>query len=271
MEHIYQLAKDRLVNWLGRNSTRLSTGAIILVWLLVFLHHIVPPVFQWLKLPERHPPAPDIVEALIVSLLIFVFDSQVRLTRSLGSSQLVVHDCYASGYDRLMALMQQHGAKAIDLIQFTGHDVMPVLEAAVAKGAQVRLLLYKAEFTRNLDPELGTGFHENRFQTTVGVFRLWKREKPDRNFEIRAYSSPASISSVLVDGRLVYASWYVQFPEGDAATLAVRGTTALTATADEPGANLLIEMVREQFERLWLKAERVFPESGETAKLSGRA
>ena len=114
--------------------------------------------------------------------------------------------------------------------------------------ARVRLLLAKESMADAYDTD-GNPRHSARIQSLTDHVRLKELEKTGFKVDIRNYDTPASVSAVIVDDKIISLSWYRVFPDGEIPR--IRGHTSPTVTLDGAAAKTFLNFGREQFNALW--------------------
>ena len=110
-------------------------------------------------------------------------DLILQIEQDLDESPFQVHKNEVEAYKFLSKLLREHGARQVDLIQFSGQTVIPFLQNLSDTGhmVSVRLLLMHPEEARKFDSDRRLA----RIDATLGKLRVLT--EADNNFTAEAF------------------------------------------------------------------------------------
>lgn len=244
----------RLKRFLVRNVQKFTRLGILALLSTVLLHLLFPPSIEWLGEFLGFEP-PSLTAVLAWTLLILVFERVIVIEAKLGSTPVQIHSTREEAYKALLRTLEERGVRRADLLQFSGMTALPILQELTQKWpkARVRLLLVHPDQAAQFDTDL-TPDHRHRISTAVGQIKVWQKDpkRPRFKVQLRHYRTPASISAVVINDRIVSISWYhcYQDPQ-DPTVTRIRGHQAPTITATGAAAEPLLAFAKSQFDALW--------------------
>jgi transcriptional regulator with XRE-family HTH domain len=161
-------------------------------------------------------------------------------------------------YHHLADLVRARGAEKVDLLQFSGDSVRPLIEAVVerSRAARIRLLLYSPVMARHYDSDNKID-HRGRIATTIGEVRLLETENNlDRPVEIYYYRTPASVSCAIIDDEIICLSWYRAYRERNSKAVRLRGHDSAAIVVLGAHDTILQQFARTHFDRILATATR---------------
>jgi transcriptional regulator with XRE-family HTH domain len=161
-------------------------------------------------------------------------------------------------YHHMADLVRTRGAENVDLLQFSGDSVRPLLEAVAetSRAAKIRLLLYAPVLARQYDADQAID-HRGRIVTTIGEVRLLETEnKLEHPVEIYHYRTPASVSTAIIDDEIICLSWYRAFREPNSKAVRLRGHDSAALVVLDARESILQQFARTHFDRLLATASR---------------
>ena len=110
-------------------------------------------------------------------------------------------------YQFLCDWIERYGAKKAVLIQYSCNTSMSVVRALMRKEAQVTVYIQHEETAK----QIGSEFQAKRIKDKVGGLRgdLGKRLSQLGTLKLYKYRSPASVSAVKIDDRVLCMGWYL--------------------------------------------------------------
>lgn len=110
-------------------------------------------------------------------------------------------------YQFLCDWIDKYGAKKAVLIQYSCNTSMSVVRALMRKGAQVTVYI-QHESTAT---QIGSAFQAERITNRVRGLKgdLGKRLATPDNLKLYKYRSPASVSAIKIDDRVLCMGWYL--------------------------------------------------------------
>jgi transcriptional regulator with XRE-family HTH domain len=182
-----------------------------------------------------------------------------RVVSTRGVAQEVISFAKAElAYRHIADLVRTRGAEKVDLLQFSGDTVRPLLEAVAERspGAKIRLLLCAPVVARQYDSDHKID-HRARITTTIGEVRLLESENNlEQPMEIYYYRTPASVSSVILDNEITCLSWYRAYRERKSKAVRLRGHDSAALVILGGHDTILQQFARTHFDRLLATATR---------------
>ena len=239
-----------------RKFTRLALGLVIVA---IVLHAVYPPAIEllnhWLGFKEATLPGLLALSlALFITERIVVLEGQVHSV--LGRTSIRLYGSRVIAYEEMFAQLGKHGARKLDLLQFSGHNAMPMISrlAMTSPTAAVRLLLAAPEIADRFDTD-GAVVHSTRIQATLGDVRVLRED--GFPIEARFYDSAPSLAAVIMDDTFAALSWYVCLNDGAEPIPRLRGHNSAAVTAADRDGLALLHFARKQFESIWERARPV--------------
>jgi hypothetical protein len=161
-------------------------------------------------------------------------------------------------YHHIADLVRGRGAEKVDLLQFSGDTVRPLLEAVAerSRAAKIRLLLYAPVMARQYDSDHKID-HRGRIATTIGEVRLLQTENNlEQPVELYHYRTPASVSSVIIDDEIICLSWYRAYREPNSKAVRLRGHDSAALVILGARDTILQQFARTHFDRILATATR---------------
>ena len=168
---------------------------------------------------------------------------------------ITTHTTRLDAYRALEALIDPSSVRRVDLVQFSGQTAIPFLADIIRSSphAHIRLLL--------ADPAMGSQFdrpgllnHEQRINATKEQINLLREDSDAGTIEveIRHYATPASVSTLVVDDRVVVMGWYRVYQDAaDPTLLHLRGHDLPAVIAQGAPAVALMSLATTHFDSLW--------------------
>jgi transcriptional regulator with XRE-family HTH domain len=182
-----------------------------------------------------------------------------RVIPARGVAQQVITFAKAEfAYHHIADLVRGRGAEKVDLLQFSGDTVRPLLEAVVerSRAAKIRLLLYAPVMARQYDSDHKID-HRGRITTTIGEVRLLETENNlEQPVELYHYRTPASVSSVIIDDEIICLSWYRAYREHNSKAVRLRGHDSAALVILSARDTILQQFARTHFDRILSTATR---------------
>ncbi|MFZ1090516.1 MAG: helix-turn-helix transcriptional regulator [Xanthobacteraceae bacterium] len=182
-----------------------------------------------------------------------------RVIQARGVAQPVITFAKAEfAYHHIADLVRGRGAEKVDLLQFSGDTVRPLLEAVAerSRAVKIRLLLYAPVMARQYDSDHKIE-HRGRITTTIGEVRLLETENNlEQPVEIYHYRTPASVSSVIIDDEIICLSWYRAYREPNSKTVRLRGHDSAALVILGARDTILQQFARTHFDRILATATR---------------
>jgi transcriptional regulator with XRE-family HTH domain len=182
-----------------------------------------------------------------------------RVIPARGVAQQVITFAKAEfAYHHIADLVRGRGAEKVDLLQFSGDTVRPLLEAVVerSRAAKIRLLLYAPVMARQYDSDHKID-HRGRITTTIGEVRLLETENNlEQPVELYHYRTPASVSSVIIDDEIICLSWYRAYREHNSKAVRLRGHDSAALVILSARDTILQQFARTHFDRILATATR---------------
>jgi hypothetical protein len=246
------------IRWMAR-------GTIATLFVLIVLHAVYPPSLEWVG-RALHLAEPSLALILTLIVAVWLLERVITVQQEMKHPSLSIR-ARIRAYRQLSEIIEQRGAKRVDLLQLSGFTALRLLRdlAESHPKAEVRLLL--------LHPDMADGFdsdhqpdHRNRILTTIREVELMEKDYPGFYVQKRYYKTPPGLCSVAVDSDIVSVSWYVTFKDVEKpAVTRLRGHLSPAALATDDAAQAFLSFVRDQFDSVWTSAE----ESFEQARSSG--
>jgi transcriptional regulator with XRE-family HTH domain len=182
-----------------------------------------------------------------------------RVIPARGVAQQVITFAKAEfAYHHIADLVRGRGAEKVDLLQFSGDTVRPLLEAVAerSRAAKIRLLLYAPVMARQYDSDHKID-HRGRITTTIGEVRLLETENNlEQPVELYHYRTPASVSSVIIDDEIICLSWYRAYREHNSKAVRLRGHDSAALVILSARDTILQQFARTHFDRILSTATR---------------
>jgi transcriptional regulator with XRE-family HTH domain len=182
-----------------------------------------------------------------------------RVIPARGVAQQVITFAKAEfAYHHIADLVRGRGAEKVDLLQFSGDTVRPLLEAVAerSRAAKIRLLLYAPVMARQYDSDHKID-HRGRITTTIGEVRLLETENNlEQPVELYHYRTPASVSSVIIDDEIICLSWYRAYTEHNSKAVRLRGHDSAALVILSARDTILQQFARTHFDRILSTATR---------------
>ena len=182
-----------------------------------------------------------------------------RVIPARGVAQQVITFAKAEfAYHHIADLVRGRGAEKVDLLQFSGDTVRPLLEAVAerSQAAKIRLLLYEPVMARQYDSDHKID-HRGRITTTIGEVRLLEAENNlEQPVEIYHYRTPASVSSAIIDDEIICLSWYRAYREPNSKAVRLRGHDLAALVILGARDTILQQFARTHFDRVLATAIR---------------
>ena len=161
-------------------------------------------------------------------------------------------------YRHIADIVRARGAEKVDLLQFSGDSVRPLLEAVAesSRAAKIRLLLHAPDMARQYDADHKID-HRGRIVTTIGEIRLLETENNfEQPVEIYHYRTPASVSSAIIDDEIICLSWYRAYREPNSKAVRLRGHDSAALVVLGARDTTLQQFARTHFDRILATATR---------------
>jgi hypothetical protein len=189
---------------------------------------------------------------LVLALLTDLTITVSRLTS--GDHRLTAVRDDRESHEQLLAQIRAHPPKQVDMLEFSGYSVQPLLEQLAHRGCRVRLLVR--------DPTCAKEIQRTRILASVRHVQDLISKRYGAEIEIRYYRAPPSVRGRKFDDKVVWLGWYTPSvgPDGDTDDNEVMGhhnPTVICSTASDEGQGL-----RDFF-------DRVFAALWETAVTTG--
>lgn len=234
--------------WLGKYASRLLTAGIVLIWLLVLAHKVVPDYIP-------HALALTLGEAIIVSMFLFTIERLIELEAKIehigsgAKAGILLGSERSDGNKQFMQLLGSFPEQSLDLLQFSGFAATDLMREVVQTyhGTTIRLLIASEAIASGYDGPL---FHESNVKATYQNLRVIHSEQPNATFAVWRYAVHPAISGAVIASRVALASWYRIYPVTGHQLPVLRGHKEPTVTATETAAPELVKMVRDQFDSI---------------------
>jgi len=167
-------------------------------------------------------------------------------------------------YQFLCDWIDKYGAKKATLFQYSCNTSMSVVRALMRKEAQVTVYIQHEATAR----QIGSAFQADRIISRVRSLRgdLGKRSSTSDNLKLYKYRSPASVSAVKIDDRVLCMGWYLyehmaqpHHPDfkNDTTEISAHDVVAIVAFAGTSEYNKLLKTFQALEENFQQHAEEV--------------
>ena len=240
-----------------RNIRWLTRVAIIFAFLFLLLNKIAPDIAS--SVGNFFGVArPSLAAVLALVALIIIIERILILEAKMFQPPIQAYGNRVEAYKEFSRIIEDRGAKKVDLIQYSGQTALPLLRdiAESRPKADVRLLLSHPDVALQYDSD-GHPSHSDRISATIEQIGLIEEDYKKDGFkvDIRYYKTSASIASVVVDKDYVSVGWYYFFKDKNTEIVRLRGHNAPAVTALDWHAFGLLEFLRQQFDTLWYDGE----------------
>lgn len=195
-----------------------------------------------------------------------------RISRALQAMSQDIHglvtnqvfDEQEQAYQFLCDWIDKYGAKKAVLFQYSCNTSMGVVRALMRKGAQVTVYIQHEDTAK----QIGSAFQAERIINRVRGLKgdLGKRLATPDNLKLYKYRSPASVSAIKIDDRVLCMGWYLyerqdqpHHPDfkNDTAEISAHDVAAIIAFAGTSEYNKLLKTFQTLEENFQKHAEEV--------------
>lgn len=192
-------------SWLQKKVRWITRPLILATFVLVLLNVSRPAIMQWLGSFFGFA-QPSLATMIAVMILLFILERVLLLEERLGRSPVMVYETRVSAYHALHSIIQTRRIANIDIIQFSGFTAGDFLEHLLRlyPTITIRMLLASDEVAKTYNSD--DFDHTTRIKASIQ--RLKNYERYGARVNIRRYTTPASISSLIIDNHIVLLGWY---------------------------------------------------------------
>jgi len=250
---------EKLKLFLLVNVRWFTRAVMVVIVTFLILHLFYPPSIEWVG-DSLDLARPSLAAILALVVAVWLLERVIVLQGELRRPPVAIHGRRVLAYRYLSEAIERRGARRVELIQVSGQTAVRLLRdlGESRPKAEIRLLLLHpgsaAQFDRDQKPD-----HRDRILTTVGELDLLRADYPKMSIEAKYYTTPPSVSAVVVDEDIVSISWYHSYKDPDEPDVTrIRGHLNPTITALGDASRSLLSFARQQFETLWETAESTY-------------
>ncbi|MGW2702406.1 hypothetical protein [Streptomyces sp. NPDC001340] len=250
---------QKRVRWFTRIPISLL-GVIVLLGPLG--HYLIDSFSKTLNFPQE----PSLLLVLAAMIVLYILERVIVIENELvRNPPLRVYPRKEEAYDALRIRIPAMKVKRIDFLECDGEVAVELIKEVMRRWpkAKIRLLLCDSESANrlNLSPFYN---HASRMRATHGAIDLELQQQKESQGEggeactqpeVQTYKTDPSISAVIVNDKVVIASWYRIFPEEKTRTIRLKGRDSVAIYGEGALAQALLKMTQRQFAKLW-PAER---------------